>query len=97
MWLKIVIVVLFIALVVSLFTSLAFLFKEQTTKNHKNSRKIFNALTVRLVLTVLLISFLFYGVYTGQLRSNAPWDARYEDRITTPAATPTTSPTTTEQ
>jgi hypothetical protein len=84
MWLKPVIVILFVALVISLFTSLTFLLKEQTTKNHKNSRSIFNALTVRLILTSLLIGLLFYGVYTGQLGSKAPWDARYEDRITLP-------------
>ena len=85
MWLKVVIVLLFIALIISLFTSLNFLIKDQSAGNNDNSRKTWNALTVRVVLAALLVSLLFYGIFTGQLGSNAPWDARYKDRIT-PAA-----------
>lgn len=81
MWLKVVIVFLFIALVISLFTSLSFLIKDQAAGNNDNSRKTWNALTVRIVLAALLVSFLFYGIFTGQLGSNAPWDARYSDKI----------------
>ncbi|ARN74065.1 DUF2909 domain-containing protein [Oceanicoccus sagamiensis] len=86
MWLKVVIVFLFIALVISLFTSLGFLIKDQSAGNNDNSRKTWNALTVRIVLAALLMSFLFYGIFTGQLGSNAPWDARYSDKISTPVA-----------
>ena len=85
MWLKVVIVFLFIALVISLFTSLSFLIKDQAAGNNDNSRKTWNALTVRIVLAALLVSFLFYGVFTGQLGSNAPWDARYSDKMTATA------------
>lgn len=72
MWLKVVIVVLFVALVISLFSGLGFLKKNQDTES-----KTAIALRIRLVLTMLLIGFLFYGVFTGRLGSNAPWDARY--------------------
>jgi len=82
MWLKIVIVLLFVALVISLFTGLAFLFQDR--EKDGKSRRLWNALTVRLVLAALLIGFLIYGVFTGQLGSNAPWDARYQSEITKP-------------
>ncbi len=80
MWLKTVIVILFIALVISLFTSLSFLIQDREVTN-KSSFRTWNTLSVRLVLGILLIGFLFYGVFTGQLGSNAPWDARYADKI----------------
>jgi hypothetical protein len=82
MWLKVIIVVLFVALVASLFTGLVFLFKdrEQEGKSHR----LWNALTVRLTLTALLVGFLMYGVFTGQLGSNAPWDARHPTEATNP-------------
>ena len=82
MWLKAVIVILFIALVISLFSGLGFMFKDRGLENP--SHRTWNALSVRLSLTVLLISFLFYGVFTGQLGSNAPWDAaRAQSEINT--------------
>ena len=81
MWLKIVIVILFVGLLISLFTSLNFLFKDRGGIDGKPSRRAWNALSVRLILAGLLIGFLFYGVFTGQLGSNAPWDARYADKI----------------
>ena len=83
MWLKVVIVILFIALVISLFTGFAFLIKDRTADTQSN--RTWNALSVRLILATLLIGFLFYGVYTGQLGSNAPWDARYEKELSPPA------------
>lgn len=80
MWLKVVIVILFIGLLISLFTSLSFLFKDRTRQ--QASHRTWNALTVRLVLAGALLAVLFYGVFTGQLGSNAPWDARYEKKLT---------------
>lgn len=77
MWLKVVIVILFVALVISLFTSLGFLIKDKGS-----SRRTWNTLTVRIVLAALLMGVIFYGVVTGKLGSNAPWDARYSDKIT---------------
>lgn len=72
MWLKVVIMILFIALVISLFSGLVFLIKDQG-----KTMRTWNSLSVRLILAALLMGFLFYGVYTGQLGSNAPWDQRY--------------------
>ena len=70
MWLKVVIVILFIALVISLFTGFGFLVKDQGDK-HKDG--LWNSITVRLVIAVLLMGFVTYGVQTGQLTSQAPW------------------------
>ena len=86
MWLKVVIVILFIALVISLFTGLTFLIKDRSEE--QRSSRTWNALTVRLILASLLMGFLFYGVFTGQLGSNAPWDARYADKLSPPVAEP---------
>lgn len=72
MWLKVVIVVLFLALVASLFSGFVFLMKDKGT-----GFRTWNSLTVRLCLAVLLMGFLIYGIYTGQLGSNAPWDAQH--------------------
>ena len=71
MWIKVVIVLLFIALVVSLFSGYVFLLKDKGT-----TYRTWYSLTVRLILAALLIGFLIYGVYTGQLGSKAPWDAQ---------------------
>jgi len=71
MWLKAVIVVLFFALVVSLFSGFVFLMKDEGA-----TRRTWNSLTVRLCLAALLMGFLIYGIYTGQLGSKAPWDAQ---------------------
>ena len=71
MWIKVVIVLLFIALVVSLFSGYVFMLKDKGT-----TTRTWSSLTVRLVLAALLMGVLVYGVYTGQLGSKAPWDAR---------------------
>ena len=70
MWLKIIIVVLFIALLTSLFSGLAFLIKDKGS-----TFRTWHSLTVRLVLAALLMGFLIYGVASGKLASRAPWDA----------------------
>jgi ABC-type tungstate transport system substrate-binding protein len=72
MWIKIAILLVFIALVASLVTGFVFLIKDED-----QSRRLWNSLSVRLGLASLLIGLLIYGVYTGQLGSNAPWDARH--------------------
>ena len=71
MWIKVIIVLLFIALVTSLFSGYAFLLKDKGT-----TYRTWHSLTVRLILAVLLMGFLIYGVFTGQLGSKAPWDAQ---------------------
>lgn len=79
MWIKIVIVVLFVGLLASLASGYAFLMKDKGT-----TRRTWHSLSVRLVLATLLIGFLVYGIMSGELGSNAPWDA-YKAR---PTATP---------
>lgn len=69
--LKAIIIILLIALIVSLFSGLIFFVKDQGT-----TRRTVNSLGVRLVFAVLLMGVVIYGLYTGKLRSNAPWDAR---------------------
>lgn len=69
MWLKPLIIILLLALVVSLFSGLFFFLKDQGS-----TRRTLNSLGVRLGLTATLVTLLLYGVYTGQLGSNAPWD-----------------------
>lgn len=68
--LKIIIILLFIGLVVSLFTGFGFLIKDQGSRLENGT---WIALTVRIILTLLLIAAVYYGVTTGQLHSNAPW------------------------
>jgi len=76
MWLKIIIVVLFVGLLISLGSGFFFLINDQG-----KTRRTWNSLSVRLVLAVLLMGFLIYGVVTGQLGSKAPWDARKAPQV----------------
>ena len=70
--LKIVIVILLIAVVISLFTGLVFLFKDT---DRTDSKRTWYSLGVRITLATLLLLTISYGFYTGELRigSNAPW------------------------
>lgn len=69
MWLKPAIVILFIALCISLFSGLVMLSKDQG-----GSRRTWWALMIRLSLATTMMGLIIYGIYTGQLGSNAPWD-----------------------
>ena len=71
MWLKIAIVVLFIATVASLSGGLYFLLNDIGSK----SKRTLYALGVRVMLAVLLLGCIVYGLSSGQLGSTAPWDA----------------------
>ena len=76
--LKIAIIILFLMLVVSLFTSFTFLMKDKG-----GTKRTWYHLSFRLVIATILMALLFYGVYTGQLGSNAPWDQHnFEPRPT---------------
>lgn len=72
MALKIVVVVLFIGVVISLTSSLVFLLKDIESPGKRG----LYALGIRITLAVLLLLTIFYGLYTGQLGSGAPWDAK---------------------
>jgi hypothetical protein len=66
--LKVIIVVLLIAIILSLGSGAVFFFKDQG-----EGKRTFYALGVRVTLAVLLIACLVYGVLTGQLGISAPW------------------------
>lgn len=72
MWLKIAIVVLFIAVLASLSSGLVFLFKD--TEASESKRTLY-ALGIRITLAVTLMALIGYGIYSGELASTAPWDS----------------------
>ena len=71
MTIKIIIVVLFIALLVSLSSALIFLLKDVGAPE---SRRTLYALGVRVTIAATLMAVIAYGIQTGQLRNTAPWD-----------------------
>ncbi len=73
MWLKIIILLLFIGIVVSLGSGLRFLLKDM---NVPESKRTLYALGVRITLAILLVVCVIYGFYSGILHSQAPWDHR---------------------
>lgn len=73
MWLKIIILVLLIAMVISLFGGLGFLLRDARIPQ---SRRLYYALGIRIALALLLIVCLLYGFSSGLLHSQAPWDQR---------------------
>lgn len=66
--LKAIIVILFLAIIASLFSGAVFFFKDQGS-----TKRTLYALGVRITLAILLMITITYGVMTGQLRLNAPW------------------------
>ncbi|WPC05086.1 twin transmembrane helix small protein [Pseudomonas benzenivorans] len=66
--LKVAIVILLLATLVSLFSGLFFLVKDEG-----RSSRLVNALTVRVTLTALTIGLIAWGFYSGQLGSQVSW------------------------
>lgn len=75
MLIKVLLVILFLALLASLGSGLFFLLKDQGT-----TRRTLHSLGVRVALAVALILLLGYGIYSGEIRSKAPWDARLREQ-----------------
>ena len=71
--LKFFIVALLLALVLSLASGFFFLMVDQ---GDKDKRRTFHSLGVRISLAVCLMLLIVYGVATGQLTSQAPWEVR---------------------
>lgn len=69
MWLKIIIVVLFVAILVTLGGAFVALMEDQG----KSSKRTANLLAVRVGLAALLVILVTYGVWTGTLGISAPW------------------------
>lgn len=70
MWLKPVIVIMFILLVISLGSGFVFLMKDQG-----KTKRTLHSLGVRVTLAAILMGLIGYGVLTGSLASKAPWSA----------------------
>jgi p-aminobenzoyl-glutamate transporter AbgT len=83
--LKTVMLILLIALIASLFGGLNFLVKDLGGDNKK---RLLYALGLRVSLAVLLIGTIIYGAYTGQIKSQAPWDKQLHPENVAPS-TPT--------
>ena len=66
--LKVAIVLMLLATVVSLFSGLFFLVKDDG-----HGSRVVNALTVRVSLTVITLSLIAWGFYSGQLVSSVTW------------------------
>ena len=66
--LKAAIVLLLIATVISLFSGLFFLVKDDGSSN-----RLVIALSVRVALAAATVGLIAWGFYSGQLVSHAPW------------------------
>ncbi|MDP3977903.1 MAG: twin transmembrane helix small protein [Pseudomonas sp.] len=66
--LKIAIVLLLLATVISLFSGLFFLVKDEG-----RSSRLVNSLIVRVSLTALTVALIAWGFYSGQLVSQVTW------------------------
>lgn len=73
MWLKVIIVVLFVAMLFSLSSALVFLLKDFGSE----SKRTLYALGIRVTLAVLLVACIVYGFATGMLTNTAPWAGQY--------------------
>ncbi|MEJ6743406.1 MAG: DUF2909 domain-containing protein [Porticoccaceae bacterium] len=92
MLLKTIIVVLFIAVVISLFSGLRFLVSDLGNSR----RRLLISLGIRVTLAAMLLTAIVYGVYTGQLSSKAPWDRQLHPDATTTVPRPDATIETTE-
>jgi hypothetical protein len=70
--LKAAIIVLMLALVASLGSGFYFLMLDQ---GDGEKRRTFNSLGIRLCIATVLMALVAYGVATGQLGRENPWDA----------------------
>ncbi|MBU2884266.1 DUF2909 domain-containing protein [Gilvimarinus agarilyticus] len=71
MWLKIIILILFVGVVLSLSAGLNFLLRDAGVPD---SKRTLYSLGVRITLAVLMMICVGYGFYTGILTDSAPWD-----------------------
>lgn len=78
MLLKVAIVILFIAVVVSLSSALVFLLKDMDVPE---SKRTLYALGIRIILAASLMALIGYGMQTGKLGSTAPWDRPQSDSL----------------
>ena len=70
--LRIAIVVLLLGILATLGVSLLYLFKDYGTKP-----RAMTLLGVRLLLAATLLILIIWGLWTGELQLNAPWQGKY--------------------
>ena len=68
--LKTVIIILVVLVLISLFSSLVFLFID---KDNPKKKRIMYGLGFRVTLGAIILILITYGIFTGQLGNNAPW------------------------
>ena len=83
--LKTLMLILLIALIASLFGGLNFLVKDLGGSNKK---RLLYALGLRVTLAVMLVCTIIYGAYTGQIKSQAPWDKQLHPENVAPSVAP---------
>jgi hypothetical protein len=66
--LKVAIVVMLIATIVSLFSGLFFLVKDDAS-----STRLLKALTLRVTCAAITLALIAYGYFSGQLVYHTPW------------------------
>lgn len=66
--LKAAIVLMLVATVISLFSGLFFLVKDDSSSN-----RLVTSLTVRVCLAAVTLGLIAWGFFSGQLVSHAPW------------------------
>lgn len=74
MWLKVLIVLLFLAVLVSLSSALFFLLRDMGAPE---SKRTLYALGIRISLAALLLLAIWYGFHSGILTNTAPWANKY--------------------
>lgn len=70
--LKVILILLIIAMLVSLTGALTSLFKDQS-----DSKRLMTLLTIRVSLAALIVVVLVIGFVTGELSQQAPWVGQY--------------------
>ena len=68
--LKTIVLILLILVLISLASSLVFLFID---RGNPNKKRIMYGLGFRVTLGAILIILIVYGIATGQLGNQAPW------------------------
>ncbi|QKX16627.1 DUF2909 domain-containing protein [Microbulbifer sp. YPW1] len=74
MWLKTIIVLLFLAVLASLTSALLFLLRDMGAPE---SKRTLYALGIRITLAALLLLTIWYGFHSGMLSNTAPWANKY--------------------
>ena len=69
MWLKVIIVILFIANLIALGSALYTLLHDQG----RGGKRTAWLLAIRVSLAILLLGFVVFGFWSGQLGVTAPW------------------------